>query len=274
MAYMPIAGAKQREDKVLETVCVALSASGRRLEIVDRPDRRPPGDRPPVDALIRVVMADSYDCVWAADVCLASKKFDPRIPAATKELQKALTPQITAVARAANRRVTVLCRAYLRPEKVSGREWRILMREYHQNIFDRAVMALMRPNGEWTDAEVSILWRGAPENDNEDLVRMSYNDPFIHEGFSFSPTVRKKLQGQLRLAREAGYPTMLILDQQPPSYMPWIGNIMPTPYEIGEGIAFAVASVRAKLDACILVEHEDRVHEVYGKVGEPESPSC
>src|SRR6266568_2494095 len=115
-----------------------------------------------------------------------------------------------------------------------------MMSSYHRNIWDRALMALTRSSGEWLDSEVSIMWDRPESAPKGHPVLMSYRDPFINESFSFSPKVRKKLEGQLSRAREAGYRTLLILDQDPPRSTPWVGDIIPTPYEIGEGIAIAV----------------------------------
>lgn len=267
---MPKPEHEQREDELLDLVCSKLSRDGRQVVITDRPDRRPPSDVPPVDAIVRVVEGE-YGQLWAADVCLVSKKFDPRIPAAMRELSDALLPSLVPLAEKLGKTLRLLCRAYVRPDNVSGKEWQILMREYYTNIFDRAIMAMTRPTGEWTDAEVSILWLNEDEK-IEERVRISYSDPFINESFAFAPKVRKKLGGQLLRAREAGYPTLLILDQVAPNYVPWISNTLPEPYEIGEGIAFAVAHLRTRLDAGVLVNDDENVHEVYGRVGKAMQP--
>ena len=63
---MPKPRATEREDYVLDLVCSELSQGERKLQIVDRPDRRPPSEVPPVDAIIRVVDGD-YEEEWAAD---------------------------------------------------------------------------------------------------------------------------------------------------------------------------------------------------------------
>lgn len=256
---------------MLDLVCTGLSQGERKVEIVDRPDRRAVSEVPPVDALLRVIDND-HDERWAADVCLASKKFDARIPAAMKELQNALMTPLTELAEKADRTLTISCRAYVRLDRVPRKEWNGMMGGYHRNIWDRVIMALLRPTGEWTDAEVSIRWSAAGAPRIGPRVLMSYQDPFSNEAFAFSPKVRRKLEGQLTRARNAGYRTLLILDQEPPNYVPWVGNILPTAYEIGEGIAFAVAHCRTTLDAAILVQ-DSSVHEVYGRVGKP-APCC
>ncbi len=269
---MPKPSAADREDEVLRLVCAELSSGGRELQIVDRPDRRAPSSVPPVDAIIRVAEGD-YEDEWAADVCLTSKKFDPRIPAAMKQLEEALIGPLTQLATNVNRSLRINCCAYVKPDRVSRREWAAMMSGYHRNIWDRALMALTRSSGEWLDSEVSIMWDRPESAPKGHPVLMSYRDPFINESFSFSPKVRKKLEGQLSRAREAGYRTLLILDQDPPRSTPWVGDIIPTPYEIGEGIAFAVAHCRTTLDAGILVNYST-VHEVYGRVGKPIAGCC
>ena len=268
---MPKPSAADREDEVLQLVCAELSSGGRGLQIVDRPDRRAPSSVPPVDAIIRVA-EDGYEEEWAADVCLISKKFDPRIPAAMRQLEAVLIGPLTELATNANRGLRINCCAYVKPDRVPRKEWAAMMSGYHRNIWDRAVMALTRSTGEWLDAEVSIMWSPLGQTPWDPRALMSYRDPFINESFSFSPKVRKKLEGQLSRAREAGYHTLLILDQEPPRSTPWIGDIIPTPYEIGESMAFAVAHCRTRLDAGILVNYSS-VHEVYGRVGKP-TPGC
>jgi hypothetical protein len=96
---------------------------------------------------------------------------------------------------------------------------------------------------------------------------LGFYDPFIHEGFRFSRAVTLKLTKQLASARSRGYPTLLILDQKAPKYVDWIINTIPEPYEVGEGLAFLVAHHKARLDACVLVQDDDSVHEIYGLVG-------
>jgi thiol-disulfide isomerase/thioredoxin len=269
---MPKQSAADREDEILELICAKLSGEDRKLEIIDRPDRRPRSEVPPVDAIIRVVEGD-YEEEWAADVCLTSKKFNPHFPPAMKELQNAILAPLTELAQKVNRTLSINCRVYVRPEKVSSKQWKTMMAGYHRNIYDRVVMALFRPDGEWTDPEVSVVWRVPGEVTNGPQVRMSYGDPYVYEGFQFSPAVRRKLEGQLRRARDAGYRTLLVLDQEPPRNTPWIGDILPTPYEIGEGIAFAVAHCRTTLDAAVLV-NDSSVYEVYHRVGKQVSPYC
>jgi hypothetical protein len=266
---MPKSEAKEREDEALALVCSALSRDGRSLTVEDRPDRPGSARDLTVDAVIRVV-EDDYDEVWAADVCLASRKFDPRLPAAMNGLRQALLPPLTELADAVRRSVSVSCRAYVRLSGVSRNEWRRMMNDYVRNVYDRARMALVRPDQEWYDSEVGIYWRQVEYGFTGERVMLQFYDPFIHEGFRFSQAVTLKLTKQLAGARISGYPTLLILDQKAPKYVDWITNTMPEPYEIGEGLAFLVAHHRARLDACVLVQYDDSVHEIYGRVGKRE----
>jgi hypothetical protein len=190
-----------------------------------------------------------------------------------KELRKALMPPLTDLTQKVNRSVRLNCRAYVRPGTVPGKQWKAMMGGYHRNILDRAVMALFRPDGEWIDPEVIVLWSKPGQTTTGPQVQIFYGDPFIYEGFGFSPAVRRKLQGQLRRAHDAGYCTLLILDQEPPRDTPWIGDILPTPYEIGEGIAFTVSHSQATLDAAVLVS-DSSVDEVYYRVGKPTLSCC
>lgn len=91
---MPKAAAKEREDECLELVCAALASGTRSLTVEDRPDRAGIARDLTVDAVIRVV-EDGYAGTWAADVCLASRKFDPRLPSAMNQLREILLPPLT-----------------------------------------------------------------------------------------------------------------------------------------------------------------------------------
>jgi hypothetical protein len=265
---MPKAAAKDREDECLELVCAALSSARRSLTVEDRPDRTGLARDLTVDAVIRVV-EDGYDAAWAADVCLASRKFDPKLPSAMNQLREVLLPPVTRLATEAGQHVSVSCRAYVRLPGVSRNEWRRMLNGYVRNVYDRAVMALLRPDKEWYDPEVGIYWRPDSADFDGEPVRLQFYDPFGMEGFRFSRAVPLKLTNQLKRAHDAGYPTLLILDQKAPNYVTWINNICPEPYELGEAMAFLVGQHKATLDACVLVDHDDSVHEIYRRVGKP-----
>ncbi|MEV6013752.1 hypothetical protein AB0M29_44375, partial [Streptomyces sp. NPDC051976] len=253
-----------RENVVLKLVCDALSDEGRTLTVVGRPDLEK--QVLTVDALIEVTEGGASR-TWAADIALASKKFDGNIPAAMKALEQNLLPRLEALAAQLSRAVMVGCKPYVRSDRHTRGEWRSLMGEYEDNIYDRVFMAAMRPSGEWHDSEVTISWQGATSALADGRrVLLSYHDPKIEEGFRFSPAVEKKLQNQLARAQAAGYPTMLILDQKPPTYVRWALNSEPTPYNIGCGLAFVTSWLKGKLDVGVLVQSDDSVHVVYGSL--------
>jgi hypothetical protein len=58
------------------------------------------------------------------------------------------------------------------------------------------------------------------------------------------------------------YPALLIIDQKEPTYVDWVTNISPEPYVIGGGLAFLVAHHKATVDAYVLVDHDNSVHEI------------
>ncbi len=261
MSIMPKDEALEREDAVLKLVCDGLSNDQRTVRVVGRPDLEKHALA--VDALIEVAAAGASR-TWAADITLASKKFDPRIPAAMKDLEDNLLPRLEELAAKLSRAVMVGCKPFVRSHRHTNKQWKALMREYQDNIYDRAVVAALRPSGQWFDSEVGITWQGPGSSFGDRRVFLSYNDPKIEEGFRFSHSVEKKLQVQLARAQAAGYPTILILDQKPPSYVRWVSNSEPTPYDIGCGLAFATSWLKGKLDVGVLVQSDDSVHEVYG----------
>lgn len=264
MVAMPKDEALEREDAVLKLVCDGLSNEHRTLRAVGRPDAEKHALA--VDALIEVT-EDGTSRTWAADITLASKKFDPRIPAAMKDLEDNLLPRLEDLAAKVGRAVMVGCKPFVRSHRHTSKQWKALMREYQDNIYDRAVVSAFRASGQWFDSEVGITWQGPGSSFGEGRrVLLSYHDPKIEEGFRFSHSVEKKLQVQLARAQAAGYPTILILDQKPPIYVRWASNSEPTPYDIGCGLAFATSWLKGKLDVGVLVQPDDSVHEVYGSL--------
>ncbi|WP_370130595.1 hypothetical protein [Streptacidiphilus sp. EB103A] len=268
---MPKDEALEREDAVLKLVCDGLSNERRTLTVVGRPDNEKHALT--VDALIEVTEGGASR-TWAADIALASKKFDRQIPAAMKQLEDNLLPRLEELAAKFDRAVMVGCKPFVRSDRHTRNGWNALMREYEENIFVRVAVAAVRPTGMWHDSEVSISWQGPGSSFWEGRrVLLSYHDPKIEEGFRFSPAVEKKLQVQLARAQAAGYPTILILDQKPPTYVRWTINSEPTPYDIGCGLAFATSWLKGKLDVGVLVQSDDSVHVVYGSLSalaEPE----
>ncbi|HEV7651967.1 MAG TPA: hypothetical protein VGP26_27750 [Actinophytocola sp.] len=262
---MPKARAREREDEVLSLVCAALTTPERSVTLETRPDQDPASNLT-VDALLRVSEDESNE-LWAADVCLASRKFDPRLPAAMRAFRQDLLPLLNGLAGKVGRCVSVSCRAYVRLPGVSRNEWKPMVRSYMRNVVDRVAVAAMRPDQEWFDSEVGIRWRPAERWENGDRVMLQFYEPFMHEGFKFSRAVHLKLSNQLQRAGKDGYPTILILDQKPPDYVDWIMDIVPDPGELGEMLGFLVASQRATLSAGLLVDANDSVHEIYYRVG-------
>lgn len=213
------------------------------------------------------MVEDGYSAAWAADVCLASRKFDPRLPAAMEQLRELLLPQLIELAAGVGQYLSVSCRAYVPLPGVSRNEWRRMVKGYVRNVRDRAAIALLRPDKEWYDSEVGIYWHSGSSEIDGEIARLQFYDPFTMEGFRFSRAVPLKLTNQMKRAHDVGYPTLLILDQKAPTYVTWINNVCPEPYELGEAMAFLVAHHKATLDACVLVDHDDSVHEIYRRVG-------
>lgn len=106
MFTMPKDEALERENVVLKLVCDALSDEGRALTVVGRPDLEK--QVLTVDALIEVTDGGESR-TWAADIALASKKFDGNIPAAMKALEQNLLPRLEALAAQLSRSVMVGC---------------------------------------------------------------------------------------------------------------------------------------------------------------------
>lgn len=195
---------QDHEDAALAALVDELTGRGKSVRITDHPDRIS-GNTLTVDALI-----DIDGTVWAVDHCLVSRP--PQLPPAVAYAEKVLEPALDSLA------VKEQCRIVASFAPLSGNTGKAQDAIFYQDMIAKATASVAarkvvyEPNRfriEFTagDPEVLLIpWAvdGAAGMSSADQVDEGLRD-----------AVTKKLDGQLRRAKEAGYPTMLLVDQIP-----------------------------------------------------------
>jgi hypothetical protein len=125
------------------------------------------------------------------------------------------------------------------------------------------------------DLRLQILVHDYPEHaDGSSVAFMPFmggTDPDIAAQLrrDLAPQVRKKLNKQLRTPRQAGYPTLLVLDRAGHGAMPVPTNFLPSQTTIRMIVEECLADRPGVLDACVLVTPVDQVIELIGTAGVP-----
>jgi hypothetical protein len=193
---------EDHEDRALNTLIRTLAGLGHDALIVTHPDRDPSHPLT-VDALLNI---DGTE--WAVDHFLLSR--DNRIPGARRSTEKRLRPALETIARAAGIALSISYRPH------AGSDAAV----YCASVIDlaRAAAADGRTRyagdgctrtGVWPHAPVGAVGLSPFLTVTGD-AKLSHQ---IDEGVG--ATLEKKLTGQLRRAKETGYPVMLLLDGTP-----------------------------------------------------------
>ncbi|KWX03236.1 hypothetical protein LI90_4287 [Carbonactinospora thermoautotrophica] len=274
---MPTPEALAREDDVLARVCEALSDTRRTVTIEERPDRLPPGQRVlNVDALLRVRCADE-ERIWAADVCTVP--LPQEVAGAIQAFEQRTLPELDQVACEAGRALTVAYRPRLFPDRVDAKT----RKRRHDADAEAAVEAARQaarlgrdhPPKSGDELGLQILLHDRPTH--ADGSRVSFA-PFVSgSGASITdqlrrdlaPHVCEKLDKQLKGPRTTGYPTVLVLDQHGHPGMRVPTNFLASPATIRLVLGECVAKHPGVLDACVLIDPNNRVWELIGRIGTP-----
>ncbi|MGO4417222.1 hypothetical protein AB4Z54_00195, partial [Streptomyces sp. MCAF7] len=266
-----------REDAVLALVCQTLSHTHRNVTIEGRPDRLPPGQRPfEVDALLRVRSSDS-DRVWAADVCTIP--LPQAMPGAVASFKKRVVPELEKLAEQAGRALTVSCHPRLFSQDESKNARKRQTAADTSAVVQAASRALSFGQDHLPasddDLRLRILVHDYPKHaDGSSVAFMPFvggTDPDIAAQLrrDLAPHVREKLNKQLKTPRQAGHPTLLVLDQAGHGGMPVPTNFLPSQATIRIVVEECLADFPGVLDACVLVTPEDNAIEMIGAVGVP-----
>lgn len=193
------------EDTALAAFCDELTARGCRVRVTAHPDRYP-GHPLSVDALIDI---DGEE--WAIDHCLLSRP--PQLPPAMNAAEAALQTKLDQIAHQHGR---VIVASYLPQTGTKGQQWGAA---YYDKLIELAEQAAATEG--LTSGDDGFATVQAIPSQTPGAVLVPFTDttasPFtitqLDAGLR-EPFLRK-LDGQLRRAKEAGYPTALLLDQLP-----------------------------------------------------------
>lgn len=204
------------EDAALQALCWELRARGHDAMITSRPDADP--QRPlTVDALFAI---DGEE--WAVDHCLLSRP--PLLAPALKAAEAALKDKLGALAREHGRLISV---SYLPQTGERGRKWG---EDYYNELIEMAQRAI--ETGEFTTSADGFATAAALPTETPDVSLVAFTSMTMNPSIGsqielgLRTPLLKKLDGQLRRAKDAGYRTALLLDQvpRPGSHTVWLAG--------------------------------------------------
>ncbi|MER5985729.1 hypothetical protein [Streptomyces sp. NPDC001787] len=196
---------EDHEDAAIGALCDELTARGLETRIVAHPDRDK--NHPlTVDAVISIAGDE-----WAVDHCLLSRP--SLLPAAMKATEKALGIEIEKIAKEHGRMIVV---SYLPQTGAHGQKWGA---DYYRGLRELAVKAAVidglvagddgfaTAQSFHSDTPTAVLTPFTDTTGNASIaaqIAAGLRDPLV-----------KKLDGQLKQAKQAGFRTALLLDQVP-----------------------------------------------------------
>lgn len=194
------------EEGALQALVNDLKARGRDAKITGRPDIE--GHQVlTTDAILEI---DGRE--WAVDHCLVSR--EPDLPPAMAQAEKTLLSRLQAVAEAHKCRLTV---SYL-PQAKSGRS-RQEIEDYYNEVIGTAETAAK--SGQMSAGSDGFITVQVHPANAPEVALIPFTDttgnPFLGTQLEAGLTrpLTKKLTGQLKNAKDAGWPVALLLDQIP-----------------------------------------------------------
>ncbi|MGW1167846.1 hypothetical protein [Streptomyces sp. NPDC002550] len=204
------------EDVALQALCVELRARGHDATIITRPDADPQHPLT-VDALFAI---DGEE--WAIDHCLLSRP--PLLTPALNAAETALKDKLGALAREHGCLISV---SYLPQTGERGTKWG---EDYYNKLIEMAKEAIQ--TGAFVTGADGCATAAAVPTETPDVSLVAFTsmttNPSIGSQIELGlrAPLLKKLDGQFRVAKDAGYRTALLLDQQPRpgSHTVWLGG--------------------------------------------------
>ncbi|MET9110064.1 hypothetical protein [Streptomyces zhihengii] len=188
-------------------------------------------------------------------------------------------PELEKLAEQAERALTVSCHPRLFSQDVTQNSRRRQMAADTSAVVQAASKALSAGQDHLPAPEdelrLQMLVHDFPEH--ADGSRVAFM-PFVggtapdlaaQLGRDLAPHVREKLNKQLRTPRQAGHPTLLVLDQAGHGGMPVPTNFLPSQATICRVVEECLADFPGVLDACVLMTPGNQVIELIGVVGVP-----
>lgn len=198
------------EDQALQALVDTLVARGHVAAITAHPDRELGAGEPGVLTVDGILTVDGTE--WAVDHCLVSR--DDRLPSAWQTGLKKLRPPLEGIAREAG--LALIVAFQLQDPSLL----KTVQRAYFDRVVELARAAAKQGKSlRASDGNTAVQVRTDQPAGAVELatVQTLTGDPMlaaqIREGIG--PALTKKLTKQLKLAKDAGYPVMLLLDQHP-----------------------------------------------------------
>lgn len=232
----------QHEESALQELVNELKARGRQARITGRPDI----DGHPVLTTDAVLEIDGRE--WAVDHCLVSR--EPDLPPAMAQADKTLSSRLQPVADAHKCGLAV---SYL-PQAKSGHTKKEIENYYDEVVRTAETAAKTR---QMAVADDGFITAQVYDADPPEVIVIPFTDTTgnaflgaqIEAGLAGPLT--KKLEGQPKRAKDAGYPVALLLDQIP---RPGSGN---------KTIWLASAYTIAQVSQRVLNQHPGIVDQVW-----------
>jgi hypothetical protein len=199
---------ESHEDSAIAALCDELAARGRQVRLLGNPDRDRgrSNTRLTVDALIEI-----DGTAWAVDHCLVSRP--PELPAAMRYAGKALWKPLEELAGSTHTGMAV--------------QYQPQVDAYYAEVLRLAGQAC-KTGKPVSDFKRGILIQGWPDEQSRvtlqavaDLTGSIFLGSQIEAGLAdalgrkLADAQGRKSAGQLKRAKEAGYPVALLLDQVP-----------------------------------------------------------
>jgi hypothetical protein len=234
-----------------------------------------------VDAVLRV-RTSGHDRLWAADVSLVPLSKDMTSALATFE--ERVIPELATLAERAGRALTVSCHPRLISAEVTRNDRKRQISADVASVLQAASKAISSGQDHLPtlndELRLQILVHDYPEHAHGSSVDfmpfVGGTDPDVAAQLrrDLTPPVRGKLNKQLRSPRQAGYPTLLVLDQRGHGGLAVPTNFLASQVTIRTVVEECLADFPRVLDACVLVDSKDQVIELIGTVGVPRYDSA
>lgn len=190
------------EDRALDALVAALVAMGHDAAVTAHPDRDP-SDQLTVDAIVTV-----DGTPWAVDHILLSR--DDRIPGARATGEKRLQRPLEAIAADAGLAMSISYQPRTGPDAAA----------YYDSVLEMAKAAAVDGDNRHAGdgfTMVQIMHNSPPGMVSLTSFLTMTGNPLVSQQIEegIGRALDKKLTKQLRRAKDAGYPVMLLLDSAP-----------------------------------------------------------
>jgi len=264
---MPSNQAVAREVQLVKAVARWLREQGTPCTVLGWPDREP--DPWPAGLTVEAVLAVGADAAkrdWAVDVMTVPAP--PDVSARMAEARQHILPGAAALAGAAHRAITISIR--IPAGSLAGR------RAYYKHVLKLAEEAL-RTGDEYYDAsgqdpDTQVLLSDAEFIDAPSGPVRVHLAPFTGADANLLAELRvtlaepltRKLGNQLKRARDLGYPTLLVLDQQGHPGLPAGTSWLASDAAVRTVVAGCSVIHPGVLDAALLARPGDSIVQVFG----------